>query len=60
MLELAAKGINDLKGVHGPESFDPDPAMKLLVKSEFPPGMREMESEYADKMNEQKLQDMLK
>ena len=59
MLELAAKGIWDLKGVHGPESFDPDPFVERLAKYEFPAGIKEMESEYADKMNEQKLRDLL-
>jgi saccharopine dehydrogenase-like NADP-dependent oxidoreductase len=48
MLELIAKGIYDLKGVHGPESFDPDPAVERLAKYEFPAGMREMDSEYAE------------
>ena len=47
MLELVAKGIWDLKGVHGPESFDPVPAVERLAKYEFPAGLREMDSEYA-------------
>lgn len=57
MMELVAKGIWDLKGVHGPESFDPDPFVERLAKYEFPAGMREMDSEYADALNEQKLLD---
>ena len=59
-LELIAKGVYDLKGVHGPESFDPDPLMDSLARSEFPPGIKEMDSEYADRMNEQRLKGMLK
>lgn len=55
MMELVAKGIWNLKGVHGPESFDPDPFVARLAKYEFPAGMREMDSAYADKMNEEKL-----
>jgi saccharopine dehydrogenase-like NADP-dependent oxidoreductase len=55
MLELLAKGIWDLKGVHGPESFPPEPFVGLLAKYEFPAGLREMDSEYADSLNEQAL-----
>ncbi|MDR0885950.1 MAG: saccharopine dehydrogenase NADP-binding domain-containing protein [Clostridiales Family XIII bacterium] len=55
MLELLSKGIWDLKGVHGPESFDPDPFIERLAKYEFPAGLREMDSEYADKINEDAL-----
>ncbi|MGL4483791.1 MAG: saccharopine dehydrogenase C-terminal domain-containing protein, partial [Anaerovoracaceae bacterium] len=46
MMELVAKGIWDLKGVHGPESFDPDPFVERMAKYEFPGGIREMDSEY--------------
>lgn len=60
MLELAAKGIWDIKGVHGPESFDPDPFVERLVKYEFPAGIREMDSEYADALNEKRLLDAVK
>ncbi len=60
MLELIDKGIWNLKGVHGPESFDPDPFIERLAKYEFPAGLREMDSEYSDKLNEQKLLDALK
>ncbi|MCL1808827.1 MAG: saccharopine dehydrogenase NADP-binding domain-containing protein [Clostridiales bacterium] len=60
MLELAAKGIWNLPGVHGPESFDPDPFMELLAKYEFPAGIREMDSEYADEINEKKLVELIK
>lgn len=59
MLELAAKGIWDLKGVHGPESFDPDPFIERLAKYEFPAGLREMDSEYADALNEARLVEAL-
>lgn len=57
MMELVSKGIWDLKGVHGPESFDPDPFVERLVKYEFPAGLREMESEYADAMDEERFLD---
>lgn len=60
MLELVAKGIWDLKGVHGPESFDPDPFVERLAKYEFPAGIREMDSEYADALNEKRLLGALK
>ena len=59
MLELIAKGIWDLKGVHGPESFDPDPFVERLAKYEFPAGVREMDSEYADMLNEKSLLGMV-
>ena len=59
MLELAAKGIWDLKGVNGPDSFDPDPFVERMAKYEFPAGMREMESEYADMLNEKNLLSMI-
>ncbi len=55
MMELVAKGIWDQKGVYGPESFDPDPFVERLAKYEFPAGIREMDSEYADAMNEKKF-----
>lgn len=59
MMELVAKGIWDIKGVHGPESFDPDPFMERLAKYEFPAGMREMDSAYADMLNQKNLMDSL-
>ena len=59
MMELVAKGIWDIKGVHGPESFDPDPFVARLAKYEFPAGIREMDSEYSDELNERSLVDML-
>ncbi|MBK5260968.1 MAG: hypothetical protein JJE17_00155 [Peptostreptococcaceae bacterium] len=37
MMELVATGLWDQKGVHGPESFDPDPFVSRLAKYEFPP-----------------------
>jgi len=52
MLELIAKGIWDLKGVHGPESFDPDPVMERYAKYEFPVGLLEMDSEYAEALHQ--------
>ena len=57
MLELVAKGIWDLKGVHGPESFDPDPYVERLAKYEFPAAIREMDSEYLDEINEKSFLD---
>jgi saccharopine dehydrogenase-like NADP-dependent oxidoreductase len=55
MLELIAKGIWKGSGVHGPESFDPDPAVERLAKYEFPAGLREMDSPYAEMIEAQKL-----
>ncbi|MDD4122001.1 MAG: saccharopine dehydrogenase NADP-binding domain-containing protein [Eubacteriales bacterium] len=55
MMELVSKGIWNMKGVHGPESFDPDPFIERLAKYEFPAGIREMDSEYADALNKQEL-----
>jgi saccharopine dehydrogenase-like NADP-dependent oxidoreductase len=60
MMELVATGIWDLKGVNGPESFDPNPFVERLAKYEFPAGIREMDSEYADYQNEKALLDQLK
>ena len=60
MMELVAKGIWDLKGVHGPESFDPDPFVERLAKYEFPAGIREMDSEYEEMINEHKFVEILK
>ncbi|WP_027400113.1 saccharopine dehydrogenase family protein, partial [Anaerovorax odorimutans] len=60
MMELIAKGIWDIKGVHGPESFDPDPFVERLKKYEFPAGIREMDSEYSDHINEKKFLDALR
>ncbi len=59
MLELIAKGIWNLKGVHGPESFDPDPFVERLAKYEFPGGMQEKDSEYSEMLNRKKLQETL-
>ncbi|MDR1815217.1 MAG: saccharopine dehydrogenase NADP-binding domain-containing protein [Clostridiales Family XIII bacterium] len=55
MLELLATGVWKGAGVLGPESFDPDPAVALLAKYEFPAGLREMDSPYSEKMNEKAL-----
>lgn len=55
MLELIAKGIWDLKGVHGPESFDPDPFIERLAKYEFPGGMQEKDSAYCEMLNRKVL-----
>jgi saccharopine dehydrogenase-like NADP-dependent oxidoreductase len=60
MMELVAKGIWDLKGVHGPESFDPDPFIERLAKYEFPAAIEERSSEYATKIQQKALLDVLK
>ncbi len=59
-LELIAKGIWKLEGVYGPESFDPDPFVERLAKYEFPAGIREMDSEYSDHLNEKAFQEAVK
>jgi len=59
MMELVATGEWNLKGVFGPESFDPDPFVAKLAKYEFPGGIREMDSEYADAKNEAGLLNMI-
>ena len=59
-LELIAKGIWNLEGVYGPESFDPDPFVERLAKYEFPAGIREMDSEYADFLNEKAFEEAVK
>jgi saccharopine dehydrogenase-like NADP-dependent oxidoreductase len=55
MMELVDRGIWSLKGVHGPESFDPDPFMERLAKYEFPASMLEMDSEYAEALGADSL-----
>ncbi|MDR1573447.1 MAG: saccharopine dehydrogenase NADP-binding domain-containing protein [Clostridiales Family XIII bacterium] len=60
MLELIDKGLWNLKGVRGPESFDPDPFIERLEKYAFPVAMREMDSEYADALNEKRLLEAMK
>ena len=55
MLELIDKGIWDLKGVHGPESFDPDPFIERMAKYGFPGGMQEKDSEYCEMLNQGRL-----
>ncbi|GHU61689.1 putative saccharopine dehydrogenase [Clostridia bacterium] len=60
MLELIAKGIWKAVGVHGPESFDPDPAVARLAKYEFPAGMHEMDSPYAEMIEAEKLLEPLR
>ena len=57
MLELAAKGIWNLKGVHGPDSFDPDPFIERMAKYEFPGGVQEKDSEYSEMLNKKMLLD---
>jgi saccharopine dehydrogenase-like NADP-dependent oxidoreductase len=60
MLELIDKGIWDMKGVHEPESFSPNPFVERLAKYEFPAGIREMDSEYAEMINKKALLGALK
>ncbi|MDR2457101.1 MAG: saccharopine dehydrogenase NADP-binding domain-containing protein [Clostridiales Family XIII bacterium] len=59
MLELLDAGIWKLTGVHGPESFEPEPFIERLEKYEFPAGIREMESEYADAKDAEALKTLL-
>ena len=55
MLELLATGIWENAGVLGPESFDPDPVIERLSKYEFPAGLREMDSPYAEMIEAGKM-----
>ncbi|MDR1776112.1 MAG: saccharopine dehydrogenase NADP-binding domain-containing protein [Actinomycetes bacterium] len=55
MMELVATGAWMLPGVHGPESFDPLPFIARLATYEFPGGMREMDSEYACRLDRDRL-----
>ena len=59
MMELIAKGIWNLGGVHGPESFDPDPFVERLAKYEFPAAIEEKSSEYATMIQQKALNDLL-
>jgi saccharopine dehydrogenase-like NADP-dependent oxidoreductase len=58
-LELVAKGLWKANGVYGPEYFDPDPFVERMAKYEFPAGLREMDSEYAEAVSEKALLDAL-
>jgi saccharopine dehydrogenase-like NADP-dependent oxidoreductase len=60
MMELIATGVWDKAGVYGPESFEPDAFVERLDKYEFPAGLREMDSEYSDALNEKKFLDAIK
>lgn len=55
MLELIDKGIWKNAGVLGAESFDPDPVIERLAKHEFPAGLREMDSPYAEMLEAGRL-----
>ncbi len=59
-MELVAKGLWGGSGVLGPESFPPDVFVERLSKYEFPAGIREMDSEYADHLNEKAFADAVK
>lgn len=52
MMELVAKGIWNEPGVHGPESFDPDPFVERMAKYEFPAGLQEKDSPYAQMLQQ--------
>ena len=60
MMELIAKGIWNDAGAWGPEHFDPDPFVERLAKYDFPAGIREMDSEYADELNAKAFVDYIK
>lgn len=60
MMELIAKGIWNEAGAWGPEHFDPDPFVERLAKYEFPAGIKEMDSEYADELNAKAFLDAVK
>jgi saccharopine dehydrogenase-like NADP-dependent oxidoreductase len=44
-MELLETGVWKGKGVLGPEAFDPDPFMALMVRYDFPYGIKEMQEE---------------
>ncbi len=52
MLELVATGKWSGIGVCNPEQFEPSYFVELMEKYEFPGGIKEMDSEYADSLNE--------
>jgi saccharopine dehydrogenase (NAD+, L-lysine-forming) len=60
MLELAARGIWNIAGVHGPESFDPDPFVERMAKYGFAPGLQEKDSEYSTKVELNRMLEPLK
>lgn len=60
MMELIATGKWDLKGVHGPESFDPDVFIPLLAKYEFPAAIEEKSSEFAESLQKKAFLDAVK
>jgi saccharopine dehydrogenase (NAD+, L-lysine-forming) len=60
MLDLVANGKWFEAGVHGPESFDPDPFVEKLAVYGFPASLMEMDSEYERHYGETKLLSMAK
>ncbi len=55
MMELVATGKWTGSGVCNPEQFEPKYFVELMAKYEFPGAMKEMDSEYADSLNEENL-----
>lgn len=60
MLDLVANGKWYEPGVHGPESFDPDPFIEKLAVYGFPASLMEMDSPYERHYGETKLLSMAK
>ena len=60
MLELVARGIWNTAGVHGPESFDPDPFVERMAKYGFAPGLQEKDSDYSKKLEMKRIIEPLK
>lgn len=58
MLDLIANGIWKEAGVHGPESFDPDPFVERMGVYGFPASLMEKDSEYARRNGEFKILQM--
>ncbi len=55
MMELIATGKWAGAGVKNPEQFEPALFVELMSKYEFPGGMKEMDSEYAEQFNAEAL-----
>jgi Saccharopine dehydrogenase and related proteins len=55
MLDLIANGKWYEAGVHGPESFDPDPFIECMRDYGFPASLMEKDSEYAKRNSETKV-----
>ncbi|SDK03724.1 saccharopine dehydrogenase family protein [Natronincola ferrireducens] len=59
MLELLAKGIWSGAGVESPEAFDPDPFVERMEAYDFIGGLMEMESEYLQTIERDKIKEPL-